>query len=183
VAPNATLCGDVRVGEGSRILFGSVLTAEAGPVEIGRYCIVMENTVLRGTARHPLKLGDHVLIGPRAYLTGCVVEDCVFIASGATIFNGARIGTGSEVRIGGVVHIEAILPADSVIPIGWVAVGDPVEILPPDRHEEIWTLQEPLDFPRTVFGLKRAPNSVLMPALTNRYGRFLGKHRNDTIVD
>ena len=48
VAPTAVLCGDVRVGAGSRILFGAVLTAETGSIEVGERCIVMENALVRG---------------------------------------------------------------------------------------------------------------------------------------
>jgi carbonic anhydrase/acetyltransferase-like protein (isoleucine patch superfamily) len=138
VAPTATICGDVTIGENSRVLFGAVIVAEGGPVEIGAECIVMENAVIRGTRRHPTRIGNHVLVGPRAYLTGCVIEDNVFLATGATIFNGARIGTRAEVRINGVVHLKTNLPPDALVPIGWVAVGDPAEILPPHEHEKIW---------------------------------------------
>ncbi|MEE8545684.1 MAG: gamma carbonic anhydrase family protein, partial [Alphaproteobacteria bacterium] len=92
VAPTAVLSGEVSIGAGSRVLFGAVLTAEGGPVSIGGHCIVMENAVIRGTRHHPARLGDHVLVGPRAYLTGCEVADCAFLATGATVFNGARIG-------------------------------------------------------------------------------------------
>ena len=53
VAPNATLCGDVTIGADSRILFGVVIVAAGGPVQIGSHCIVMENAVIRGTVRHP----------------------------------------------------------------------------------------------------------------------------------
>jgi carbonic anhydrase/acetyltransferase-like protein (isoleucine patch superfamily) len=48
----------------------------------------MEQAVLRGTARHPVRLADHVLVGPHAHLTGCTVEDSVFVATGACVFNG-----------------------------------------------------------------------------------------------
>jgi gamma-carbonic anhydrase len=41
VAPNAVVCGDVIVGEGCRILFGAVVTAEGGRVELGDRVIVM----------------------------------------------------------------------------------------------------------------------------------------------
>ena len=149
VAPTATVCGDVTIGRESRVLFGAVLTAEGGPVELGERCIVMENAVIRGTARHPTRLGDSVLVGPRAYLSGCTVDDNVFLAAGSTVFNGAYVGARAEVGINGVVHLRTRLPADRVVPIGWVAVGDPAVILPPDQHERIWALQEPLDFPRT----------------------------------
>ncbi len=184
VAPNAVVCGDVTIGENSRILFGAVLVAEGGPVVVGSQCIIMENAVIRGTPRHPTRLGDHVLVGPRAYLTGCTVEDCAFLATGATVFNGARIGPRAEVRINGLVHLRTVLPADAVVPIGWVAVGDPAEILPPGDHDRIWAIQEPLDFPRTVFGLERAPaGETIMPELTRRYAKALDRHRHDRILE
>jgi carbonic anhydrase/acetyltransferase-like protein (isoleucine patch superfamily) len=180
VAPTATLSGDVRVGAGCRVLFGAVLTAEGGPVELGEGCIVMENAVLRGTRRDPLSLGRQVLVGPTSYLTGCSVEDEVFLATGSRVFNGARIGTRSEVRINGIVHLRTVLPADSMVPIGWVAVGDPARILPPQDHEAIWAVQKELDFPGYVFGLDRpADGESLMPGISKRFGQALGRHRND----
>lgn len=184
IAPTATICGDVSIGENCRVLFGAVIVAEGGPVDVGAECIVMENAVIRGTARHPVRMGNHVLVGPRAYLTGCTVEDNVFLATGVTIFNGAHIGTRAEVRINGVVHLKTTLPADSVVPIGWVAVGYPAQILPPEAHEKIWAIQEPLNFPHEVFGLERPPQGeTIMPELTRRYARFLKKHRDDQAVD
>lgn len=180
VAPTAVVCGDVTIGAGSRILFGAVLTAEGGPVAIGSHCIVMEGAVVRGTARHPARLADHVLVGPRAYLSGATVEECVFLAAGATVFNGAHLGARAEVRINGVVHLRTRVAPDTVVPIGWVAVGDPARILPPGEHEQIWAIQEPLDFPGTVFGLPRPPaGQSLMPELTRRYAQALGRHAQD----
>jgi hypothetical protein len=76
------------------------------------------------------------------------------------------------------------LPADALVPIGWVAVGDPAEILPPERHDEIWGLQEPLEFPKTVFGVERPPpGSTNMPEITRRYLGQLQRHREDRIID
>jgi carbonic anhydrase/acetyltransferase-like protein (isoleucine patch superfamily) len=180
IAPTATVCGDVTIGAESRVLFGAVLVAEGGPVTIGRHCIVMEQAVVRGTARHPARLGDHVLVGPHAHLSGCTVEESVFVATGASVFNGARLGAASEVRVNGVVHVNTAVAAGATVPIGWVAVGDPAQILPPDEHERIWAVQKTLEFPRTVFGLERAPaGGTIMPELTRRYGRALGAHRQD----
>ena len=184
VAPNAVVCGDVVIGKNSRVLFGAVLVAEGGLVVIGSQCVVMENAVVRATARHPTRLGDHVLVGPRAYLTGCMVEDDVFLATGSTVFNGAKIGRRTEVRINGIVHLKTVIPADTVVPIGWIAVGDPAEILPPNDHDRIWAIQEPLNFPRTVFGLERAATGeTIMPELTRRYTKALGKHQGDRTLD
>jgi len=64
VAPNATLCGDVVVGAGSRIMFGACVIAEGQTLELGENCIVMENAVIRSTDEHPTIVGAHSLIGP-----------------------------------------------------------------------------------------------------------------------
>ena len=184
IAPNATLSGDVTIGENSHVLFGAVITADGGPVVIGTHCVVMENAVLRGTPRHSLKIGDNVLVGPRAYLSGCTVDENAFLATGVAIFNGAHIQTRAEVRINGVVHINTVVLPDTTVPIGWVAVGDPAQLFPPDKHEEIWTTQEKLDFPGTVFGLARVEaGESIMPEMMRRYTRALGKHLEDRLLD
>ena len=180
VAPTAIVRGDVLIGERSAILFGAVITAEGGRVEIGEDCVVMEYAVLRATPRHPLKLGDRSLVGPHSHLTGCRIEDDCFVATGSTIFNGAYLETATEVRINGVVHVNTRLPRASVVPIGWIAVGDPAEILPPTEHERIWNIQRELDFPGTVFGVDR---SVTKGERTRRYANALQRQKDDDVVD
>lgn len=184
VAPTATICGDVSIGENSRVLFGAVIVAEGGPVEIGANCIIMENAVIRGTPLFSTYLDDFVLVGPHAYLTGCHIEESVFLATGTAIFNGAHVGTRSEVRINGVVHIKTVLPPGTTVPMGWIAVGDPAQILPPYEHDRIWGIQEPLNFSHTVFGLERAlEGETIMPEMTTRYARALGRHLDDKPLD
>lgn len=174
VAPTAVLCGDVHVGEDARILFGAVLTAEDGRIEVGARCIVMENALLRARAAHPVVLGDDVLVGPHAHVNGAVVGDGSFLATGCALFPGARLGRGVEVRIHGVVHVSTELGDGAIVPIGWVAVGE--EILPPGEHEAIWAVQEGLDFPGTVYGLPRdAPARERM----ERQSAWFAAHRED----
>lgn len=183
VAPNAVICGDVTLGANCSIGFGAVLTAESGPISIGANCVVMDTAVIRGTRHHPVTIGDNVLIGPHAYLSGCAVADDAFLATGVSVFNGARIGARSTVRINGIVHIKTVLAPDSVVPLNWIAVGDPAEILPPDQHERIWSIQAPLDFPKTVFGVERpAPGESFMPEVMPRYARLLRRHQKDEVL-
>lgn len=178
VAPTAVISGDVVIGPGCQILHGAVITAEGGVITLGENVIVMENALIRATSANPVHIGDHVLVGPMASVSGATVADEVFLATGTRVFNGAKIGLRSEVRINAVVHLRTILAPETVVPIGWVAVGDPVQILPPDRHEEIWAAQRELDFPGYVFGLDRETPD-LMVQLTERYGRGLARHAND----
>ena len=178
VAPNAVVRGDVVIHEGAAVLFGAVITAEGGRVEIGTDCVVMEHAVLRGTPRHPLLLGDRTLVGPGCHLTGCEVESDCFVATGATIFNGAHLGAGSEVRINGIVHVNSRLSPGTVVPIGWVALGDPAQVLPPCEHEKIWEIQQTLDFPETVFKSGRGTSKG---ERTRSYARALHRQMKDRI--
>jgi carbonic anhydrase/acetyltransferase-like protein (isoleucine patch superfamily) len=177
VAPTAVVCGDVTVGPDCRVLFGAVLTAEGGPIELGERCIVMENAVVRGRQTHPAVLGDHVLVGPHAHVNGAEVEHDVFLATGVSVFPGAHIGHGSEVRIGAVVHVNSVLASGTTVPIGWIAVGDPAELFPPSAHDELWPIQRSMDFPGTVFGLERS--EATMDRVSARYAERFGRHRND----
>ncbi|GAB2851548.1 gamma carbonic anhydrase family protein [Microbacterium insulae] len=182
IAPTAVISGDVTIGADCQVLHGAVITAEGGAITLGDNVIVMENALIRATATNPVHIGDHVLVGPMASISGATVGDEVFLATGTRVFNGARIGERSEVRINGVVHLRTTLPPETVVPIAWVAVGDPPQVLPPDRHEEIWAAQRDLDFPGYVFGLDRETPD-LMVQLTERYGRSLARHLDDRRVD
>jgi len=170
----------VSVGEDARILFGAVLTAEGGPIEVGDRCIVMENAVIRGREGHPVQVGKHVLVGPHAHLNGATIADDVFLATGVSVFPGARIAKGCEVRIGAVVHVNSSLREGATVPIGWIAVGDPADLFPPDAHEELWPIQRQMDFPRTVFGIERA--ELTMEKVARRYAERFGRHRQDRVL-
>jgi carbonic anhydrase/acetyltransferase-like protein (isoleucine patch superfamily) len=180
VAPNAVLCGDVTVGPATRVLFGAVVTAEDGRVEIGARCVLMENALVRARELHPATIGDDVLVGPHAHLNGSVVGDGCFIATGAALFPGSRLGRDVEVRINGVVHVNSVLDDGALVPIGWVALGNPAKIIAPWDHEEIWRIQEALDFPRTVYGLPRGASAR---ERMERQTAWFGAHRDDRVID
>ncbi len=180
VAPTATVCGDVTIGRGSRILHGAVIVAEGGSITIGREVIVLENAVVRSTTRRSTRIGDNVLIGPNSHVAGATIEEQVFVATGAAIFHGSTLGARSEVRIHGVVHVNSRLASDATVPIGWIAVGDPAEILPPGEHERIWSIQKNLDFVQTVYGVEPAPGgSSNMPEITRRLSELYRSFAED----
>ena len=176
VAPTAVVCGAVYIGAGARILFGAVLTAEDGEIRIGDRTVVMENALIRGRAGHPAIIGDDVLVGPHAHLNGPRVGDGCFLATGAALFPGSAVGAGAEVRIHGVVQVNTVVAPGQTVPIGWVAVGDPARLFSPGQHEQIWAIQESLDFPGTVYGLARgAPATERM----RRQAAWYGSHLDD----
>jgi gamma-carbonic anhydrase len=159
VAPTAVLCGDVRIGP---------------------RCVVMENALACGREAHPVELGDDVLVGPHAHVNGSEVGDGCFIATGVSLFPGSRLGRDVEVRINGVVHVNTVLEDEAMVPIGWVAVGNPARTIAPWDHDEIWRIQEALDFPRTVYGLPRSASA--RERMEKQAGWFAAR-REDRLVD
>jgi hypothetical protein len=92
---------------------------------------------------------------------------------------------GVEVRVNAVVHLRTELAPETVVPIGWIAVRQPAVILPPEKHQEIWAAQMPLDFPGFVYGVSRFTREESKPAMkkiTRRRSDDLGRHRNDRMV-
>jgi carbonic anhydrase/acetyltransferase-like protein (isoleucine patch superfamily) len=139
----------------------------------------MENALIRARAAHSVVIGDDVLIGPHAHVNGARIGAGAFIATGAGLFPGATIGAGAEVRIRGVVQVNTALPDGGMVPIGWVAVGDPATVLPPDRHDEIWAIQRELDFPGTVYGVSRDASAT---ERMTRQTDWFGAHRDDRAI-
>jgi hypothetical protein len=65
-----------------------------------------------------------------------------------------------------------------------VAVGNPAQTFPPDRHDEIWAIQRELGFTREAFGMDSpADGETLMPEAMARYSQLFGAHRDDRPVD
>ncbi|HZA00694.1 MAG TPA: gamma carbonic anhydrase family protein [Hyphomicrobiaceae bacterium] len=181
VAPDATVCGDVTVAAGTRIMHGARLVAEGGSIAIGRNCIVMQNAVLRSASGFGCSLANNILIGPNAHVVGATIEDEVFVATGAALFHGCHIGKGSEVRINGTVHIKTRLEPGACVPIGWIACGNPAQLFSPERHEALWEVQGPLNFPLTVYSIDRSTPD-LMKHITERLSARLGGHRGDKVI-
>ena len=78
----------------------------------------------------------------------------------------------------GVVHLkDAPSRRGNGAHLGWVAVGNPAELLPPSEHERIWEIQKPLNFPLTVYGFERS--EATMEKITRRLSETLGSHALD----
>jgi hypothetical protein len=94
------------------------------------------------------------------------------------------VGDDAEVRINAVVHVNSALGNGQTLPIGWVAVGNPSQSFPPDRHEEIWAIQRELGFTKEAFGLERPANGeTIMPDAMRLYSERFGAHRDDRVVE
>lgn len=185
VSPGAILSGDVTVGAHCRILAGAVVTSEGAPVVINECCVIMENAVIRGSGPFPCWIGDHVLIGPHAHISGAHIEAGCFVATGATILNGALLGEGTVVAIHAAVHIAARCPAGTVIPIGHIAIGDPIRIYSPEKSWDAMEALAKVGFTSVVFGFDSSTmnNGDATREVCDRYVRALLSHREDRVLD
>jgi carbonic anhydrase/acetyltransferase-like protein (isoleucine patch superfamily) len=123
-------------------------------------------------------------VASTAYVAAtAVICGDVSIGPNTCVGFGAELGERAEVRVNGTVHLLTRLPQDALVPIGWVAVGQPAQILPPARHDDVWAIQEPLKFPRVAYDVDRPlPGGTNMPQITQQLARSLQRHRQDRIL-
>ncbi|HKM41427.1 MAG TPA: gamma carbonic anhydrase family protein [Methanocorpusculum sp.] len=115
IAPNATLKGDVNLGDNVTILFGAVLRADVDKIIIGNGSNVQDNAVIHESAGKPVVIGRNVSIGHGAIVHGATIEDDCLIGMGSIILNGAKIGKGSLIAAGALVSERKEIPPNSLV--------------------------------------------------------------------
>jgi len=115
VAPGAALVGDVTLGEESSIWWGAVLRGDLAPVAVGARTNIQDGTVMHVADGTPCTVGDEVVVGHRAMLHACRVEDGCLIGMQSTILDEAVIGHGSVVGAGALVTQRTIIPPYSLV--------------------------------------------------------------------
>lgn len=131
VAPNATLVGDVELGDEVSIWFGAVLRGDVERLTIGRQSNVQDNSVLHSDPGSPLTLGESVTVGHAVILHGCAIGDGSLIGMGASILNDARIGRHC------LVGANALITEGKVYADGMLIVGSPARAIRPLTPEEL----------------------------------------------
>lgn len=94
VAPNASVIGDVVIGEDCGVWFGATLRGDNERISIGARTNIQEGATLHTDMGSPLDVGEDCTIGHNAILHGCTIGAGVLVGMGAVILNGAKIGRG-----------------------------------------------------------------------------------------
>lgn len=115
VAAEATLIGDVQVGEHASVWPGAVARGDNEPVVIGNESNVQEGAVLHADPGFPLTIGERVTVGHQAMLHGCTIGNGSLVGIQAVVMNGAVIGAGSIVGAGALVTEGKVFPPRSLI--------------------------------------------------------------------
>lgn len=122
IASNATVIGDVTLGESSSVWYGAVLRGDINRIEIGHHSNVQDNSVLHLADDYPCMVGNWVTIGHSANVHACTIGDECLIGMGATVLDGVVIG--AQCLIGA----NALVTPGTIVPPGSLVVGAPAKV-------------------------------------------------------
>ncbi|MDQ8197164.1 gamma carbonic anhydrase family protein [Pelagicoccus enzymogenes] len=115
VANEATVIGDVRLGENASVWPACVLRGDINYIEVGDRSNVQDGTIVHLADDYPVKIGQDVTIGHGAIIHACTIEDECLIGMGATVLDGSVIGRNSIVGAGALVTPRTIIPPGSMV--------------------------------------------------------------------
>jgi len=116
IAPNATIIGDVEIGEESSVWFNTVIRGDVNYIRIGNRTNIQDLTMCHVTLnKWPLIIGNGVTIGHSAVVHGCVIHDFCLIGMGARVLDGAEIGHHSLIAAGALVREGEKIPEYSLV--------------------------------------------------------------------
>jgi len=115
IAPNATITGDVIMGNDCSIWFNAVIRGDVNSIRLGNKVNVQDGAVIHCTyLKAKTIIGNNVSIGHNAIVHGCVIEDNVLIGMGAIVMDNAQIGSNSIIAAGSVVLENTIIEAGCI---------------------------------------------------------------------
>lgn len=135
-AQNATVTGDVTLGEDVGIWFGCVVRGDDAPLSLGRRTNVQDLTMIHADTGVANEIGEEVTIGHGCVLHGARIEDRCLIGMGAVLLGGSRIGAESIVAAGAVVKEGAEIPPRSLV------VGVPARVVREVSEEEVRMIRD-----------------------------------------
>jgi carbonic anhydrase/acetyltransferase-like protein (isoleucine patch superfamily) len=115
IAPEATIIGQVTLGERVSVMSGAVIRGDNEPVVIGDDSNIQEGCVLHTDPGLPLTLGKGVTVGHQVMLHGCTIGDGTLIGIQAVVLNNTVVGKDCLVGAGAVLTENKNFPDRSVI--------------------------------------------------------------------
>ena len=119
IAPNATVVGDVTLGENVSIWYGAVLRGDHGAIVVGDGSNIQDNCVLH---EHTV-IGKNCTVGHGAIVHGCTIGDNTVVGMGSIVLTGAVIGENCVIGAGALVTGKMVAPAGSVL------LGNPAKVV------------------------------------------------------
>ena len=122
LAPNATVCGDVIMGDDCSVWFNAVVRGDVNSIRIGNKVNIQDGAVLHCTyEKTKVDLGNNVSVGHNAIVHGCKVDDTVLIGMGAIVMDNVEIGSNTIIAAG------AVVTEGTKVPSGCIFAGVPAK--------------------------------------------------------
>lgn len=115
VAPNATIVGDVVMGDDCSVWFNAVIRGDVHYIKMGNKVNVQDGAVIHCTyEKNPTNIGNNVSIGHNALVHGCTIHDNVLIGMGSIVMDRCIVHSNSIVAAGSVLLEGTIVDAGSI---------------------------------------------------------------------
>ena len=134
IAPNATLLGDITLGDNCSVWYGAVLRADAEKITIGDRTNVQDGVIFHTDPGMTVNVGKENIIGHGAIIPGCTIGDNNLIGIRAVILNKAKIGNCC------IIGANALVTEGMEVPDYSMVLGSPgkiVKTLPPETIERM----------------------------------------------
>jgi carbonic anhydrase/acetyltransferase-like protein (isoleucine patch superfamily) len=132
IAPNATIVGDVILGEGCSVWFNTVIRGDVNSIRIGNKVNIQDGAVIHCTFKKTKAIiGNNVSIGHNAIVHGCELHDNVLIGMGSIVMDNAVVHSNTIIAAGAVVLEGTICEGGSVyagVPARKVKQIDPEKV-------------------------------------------------------
>ena len=131
VAPNATVIGDVRLGDNASIWWNAVVRGDNDTITIGAGSNIQDGSVLHVDAGVPMILGANVTVGHLVMLHGCTIGEESLIGIKSVILNHAVIGRHC------IIGANSLIPEGKVIPERSLVMGSPGKVVRQLSDDEV----------------------------------------------
>ena len=115
LAENATIIGDVQIGKGCSIWYGTVLRGDVNSIRIGDGVNIQDGSVLHTLyEKSTIEIGDNVSIGHNVTIHGAQICNGALVGMGSVVLDHAVIGEGAIIAAGSVVLSKTIVEPGSI---------------------------------------------------------------------
>ena len=136
VAPGASIIGDVKIGAGSSVWFGTTVRGDLQPIRIGAFTNIQDNTTVHVMGDSPTEIGNYVTVGHNAIIHCRKIGDNSLIGMGSIILGYSEIGENCIIGAGTLLTQYKKIPNNSLV------FGNPAKIMRALREDEIEALRE-----------------------------------------
>lgn len=131
IAPNATLVGDIVMGNNCSVWFNAVIRGDVNSITIGNESNIQDGVVIHATyLKAATHIGNRVSVGHNAIVHGCTIKDNVLIGMAAIVMDNAVVNEYCIIAAGSVVLENTICES------GYIYAGTPAKKIKPITDEQ-----------------------------------------------